>query len=132
MAVPGVRDALQSTRARVAAVSPIVAGEAVAGLPALDGIAGMAGLDRRSRGGISRFSDLLVVDIRDTQAAAKLEQTGMRVHCAKTVMRTSEDKAALAESVLQVVRGVAAKMGRHRNRHDSCPGEKTWVVPNND
>jgi len=110
LAVPGVRDALQSTRARVAAVSPIVAGEAVAG---------PAGILMASQGwpvsiaGVAEayhdFLDLLVVDIRDTQAAAKLEQTGMRVHCAKTVMRTSEDKAALAESVLQVVRGVAAK-----------------------
>jgi LPPG:FO 2-phospho-L-lactate transferase len=110
LAVPGIRDALQSTRARVAAVSPIVAGEAVAG---------PAGILMASQGwpvsiaGVAEayhdFLDLLVVDIRDTQAAAKLEQTGMRVHCAKTVMRTSEDKAALAESVLQVVRGVAAK-----------------------
>jgi LPPG:FO 2-phospho-L-lactate transferase len=108
LAVPGVRDALQSTRARVAAVSPIVAGEAVAGpagiLMASQGLAvSIAGVAEAYHD----FLDLLIVDVRDAQAADDLQKTGMRVHCAKTVMRTPEDKAELATSVLNAVRGDA-------------------------
>ena len=110
LAVPGVRDALQSTRARVVAVSPIVAGEAVAGpagiLMASQGLAvSIAGIAEAYHD----FLDLLVVDVRDAQAAEVLQRTGMRVHCAKTVMRTSEDKAGLALSVLEAVRGESTK-----------------------
>ena len=109
LAVPGVRDALQSTRARVAAVSPIVAGAAVAGpagaLMASQGLqVSIAGVAEAYHD----FLDLLVVDVKDAQAAQDLRKTtGMNTYCAKTVMRSAEDKAALATSVLQAVRGNA-------------------------
>jgi LPPG:FO 2-phospho-L-lactate transferase len=109
LAVPGVRDALQSTRARVAAVSPIVAGAAVAGpagaLMASQGLqVSIAGVAEAYHD----FLDLLVVDVKDAQAAQELQKaTGMNVHCAKTVMRSGDDKAALATSVLEAVRGNA-------------------------
>ena len=109
LAVPGVRDALQSTRARVAAVSPIVAGAAVAGpagaLMASQGLqVSIAGVAEAYHD----FLDVLVVDVKDAQAAQDLRKTtGMNIYCAKTVMRSAEDKAALATSVLQAVRGNA-------------------------
>jgi LPPG:FO 2-phospho-L-lactate transferase len=109
LAVPGVRDALQKTRGRIAAVSPIVGGEAVAG---------PAGILMTSQGlpvsiaGVAEayhdFLDVLVVDVRDTQAAEELRQTGVRVHVAKTIMQTSEDKANLASEVLSAVAGQTA------------------------
>lgn len=111
VAVPGVREALQSTKARIAAVSPIVAGAAVAGpagaLMAAQGfevsIAGVAAAYRE-------FLDMLVVDVRDQRAADILQkEMGIRVQCAKTVMRTAEDKADLAANVLSAVRGQASK-----------------------
>ncbi len=117
LAVPGLRDALQKTKGRIAAVSPIVGGEAVAG---------PAGILMTSQGlpvsiaGVAEayhdFLDLLVVDVRDAQAAEELRQTGVRVHVAKTIMQTSEDKANLASEVLSAVAGqTAAHAGLDRS-----------------
>jgi 2-phospho-L-lactate transferase/gluconeogenesis factor (CofD/UPF0052 family) len=50
------------------------------------------------------FLDMLVVDVRDAEAAEELRKTGLRVHVTKTIMRTAEDKADLAGSVLAAVR----------------------------
>jgi 2-phospho-L-lactate transferase/gluconeogenesis factor (CofD/UPF0052 family) len=46
------------------------------------------------------FLDLLICDTRDARAAEALRQTGVRVQCAQTIMRSAEDKAALARIVL--------------------------------
>ena len=105
LAVPGVREALHQTRGRIAAVSPIVAGEAVAG-PA--GILMTAQGLPVSVAGVAQayhdFLDMLIVDVRDADAAEELRKTGLRVHVTKTIMRTSEDKADLAAAVLAAVR----------------------------
>jgi LPPG:FO 2-phospho-L-lactate transferase len=102
LAVPGLREALQESRARIAAVSPIVGGAAVTGpaavLMAAQGfavsIAGVADFYRD-------FLDLLVVDAQDAPAAEELRKTGIRVHCTATIMRKIEDRVALAKSVLE-------------------------------
>lgn len=109
LAVPGVREALQRTKARIAAVSPIVAGEAVAGpagiLMASQGLpVSIAGVAQAYHD----FLDLLVVDVRDAQAAEDLRRTGLRVHTAKSIMRTAEEKADLARAVLDAVGGPMA------------------------
>jgi len=101
LAVPGIRDALRESRGQIAAVSPIVAGAAVSG---------PAGTLLESQGievsiaGVAMyyhdFLDLLVVDTRDAQGAEELRKTGMRVHCTPTIMRTNEDRIALAEVTL--------------------------------
>jgi LPPG:FO 2-phospho-L-lactate transferase len=113
LAVPGVRETLQKTQARIAAVSPIIAGEAVAGpagiLMASQGLpVSVAGVAQAYHD----FLDMLVVDVRDAQAGEDLRQTGLRVHVAKTLMRTPEDKADLANAVLSAVRGQAAHAGQ--------------------
>ncbi len=105
LAVPGIRAALRETRARVAAVSPIVGDAAVTGpaaaLMAAQGfavsIAGVADFYRD-------FLDLLVVDSEDMPATEALRQTGMTVHCTPTIMRRNEDRIALAKSVLHAAR----------------------------
>src|SRR5215469_12233654 len=112
LAVPGVRDALQRTQGKIAAVSPIIAGEAVAGpagiLMASQGLAvSVAGVAEAYHD----FLDMLVIDLRDEQSADELRQSGLRVHVTKTMMRTAEDKAELASSVLSAIRGQAATAG---------------------
>ncbi|HUB02407.1 MAG TPA: 2-phospho-L-lactate transferase [Terriglobales bacterium] len=105
LAVPGVREALRESRARIAAVSPIVGGEAVTGpagtLLAAQGfavsIAGIADC-------YHDFLDLLVVDSKDGAAAEKLQETGMRVLCTQTIMRTNEARVALAKTVVNAGR----------------------------
>jgi len=114
LAVPGVREALHKTRGRIAAVSPIVAGEAVAGpagiLMASQGLpVSVAGIAQAYHD----FLDMLIVDVRDTEAADELRKSGLRVQVAKTVMRTAEDKAELASAVLSAVRGQSAAAADH-------------------
>ncbi len=114
LAVPGVREALHKTKGRIAAVSPIVAGEAVAGpagiLMASQGLpVSVAGVAQAYHD----FLDMLVVDVRDAEAAEELKQSGLRVQVAKTVMRTAEDKAELAGAVLSAVRGQSAAAADH-------------------
>lgn len=101
LAVPGIREALRASRARIAAVSPIVGGRAVSGpagaLMTAQGfavsIAGVADC-------YHDFLDLLVVDSKDEADADALRKTSLRVHCTPSIMRTNEDRVALAKSVL--------------------------------
>jgi LPPG:FO 2-phospho-L-lactate transferase len=103
MAVPGIREALRESRARIAAVSPIVAGAAVSG-PA--GILMQAQGFPVSIAGVAKFYhdflDVLVVDLKDRRMADELQKSGMRVHCTQTLMRTQEDRIALAKTVLSL------------------------------
>jgi LPPG:FO 2-phospho-L-lactate transferase len=103
MAVPGIREALRESRARIAAVSPIVAGAAVSG-PA--GILMQAQGFPVSIAGVAEFYhdflDLLVVDSKDKRGADELQKSGMRVHATQILMRTQEDRIALAKAVLQL------------------------------
>ena len=101
LAVPGIRDALLRARGKIAAVSPIVGNAPVAG-PA--GILMTAQGLPCSIAGVAKayedFLDLLICDTRDARAADALRANGLRVQCAQTIMRTAEDKAALARTVL--------------------------------
>ena len=110
LAVRGIREALLETRARIAAVSPIVGDAAVSGpagnlmqaqgLPV--SIAGVAEsyLD---------FLDLLIVDKSDTGRAAELRNRGLQVECANAVMKTTEDRVTLARTVLSFSAGSQAR-----------------------
>jgi hypothetical protein len=51
---------------------------------------------------------MLIVDVRDAEAADELRKSGLRVEVAKTVMRTLEDRTELANAVLTAVRGQSA------------------------
>jgi len=104
LAVPGVREALRETPAKVAAVSPIVGGNAVSGpagvLMAAHGLpVSIAGVAEA----YEDFLDILLADLRDIEAVKKLERPGLRVHCTNTIMRTGEDKAKLARTLLAVL-----------------------------
>jgi LPPG:FO 2-phospho-L-lactate transferase len=101
LAVPGVREALRSARGKVAAVSPIIGNAPVAG-PA--GILMTAQGLPCSIAGVAKayedFLDLLICDTQDARSAQALRASGLRVECAQTIMRSPEDRAALARSVL--------------------------------
>jgi LPPG:FO 2-phospho-L-lactate transferase len=98
LAVPGIRDALRSSAAPIAAVSPIVGGDAVSG-PA-GRLMEMMGWGS-TIGGVARayedFLDLLIVD--NTDASEAKQMSGARVLCTNTMMRSDEDKRALAQVV---------------------------------
>ena len=109
LAVPGIHEALCRARGKVAAISPIVGGAAVAG---------PAGILMAARGlpcsiaGVAKtyedFLDLLICDTRDAKAAEDLRKSSLRVECTQSIMRTAEDKAALARTVLFFALGADA------------------------
>jgi len=110
LAVPGIREALLRCRGRVAAISPIVGNAPVAGpagiLMAAQGLpCSIVGVAHA----YEEFIDVLVCDNRDNRAAELLRANGLDVQCAQTIMRTAEDKAALAREVLSYVSTPRAK-----------------------
>lgn len=105
LAVPGVRDHVTRRRARVVAVSPIIAGAAVKG-PA-DRLLRELGHEP-SVVGIARlcapWAGTLVIDEQDASLASMVEAQGVRAVVAPTMMSTPARAAALAEAVLDAAR----------------------------
>ncbi|TFD90072.1 2-phospho-L-lactate transferase [Cryobacterium serini] len=106
LAVPGVRDALRSTRARVAGVSPIIGGAAVRGMAdtclhtiGVDTSALAVGLHygARSQGGLL---DAWLVDETDTAALPTLAAAGIRSAAAPLWMTDLPATTAMAAAVL--------------------------------
>jgi LPPG:FO 2-phospho-L-lactate transferase len=102
LAVDGVRDALKRTNARVVGVSPIVAGLPIKG-PA-DKILRGLGLEASAFGVAKLYSDFLdtiVIDTKDVMKKGEIERLGVNVKVINTVMKSLEDKVALAKAVLE-------------------------------
>jgi LPPG:FO 2-phospho-L-lactate transferase len=101
LAVPGIREALSRTQAPVAAISPIVGGAAVSG-PA-GALMEAHGLEASIAGVAEMYNDFLdglIVDRRDQQSTASLKESGLHVHSADTIMKTSQDRVRLAQEVV--------------------------------
>ena len=103
LAVSGVREAIADFKGPRIAVSPIVSGQAVKG-PAAKMLAELGeevscvGVARRLQG----LCDTLVIDEADRGEAPAVEALGMRAVVTDTIMRTDDDKIALAEQVVQL------------------------------
>jgi LPPG:FO 2-phospho-L-lactate transferase len=113
LAVPGIRDALRQTSARVVAVSPIIGSAAVSG-PA-GTLMKATGLDV-SIAGVAEayrdFLDFMVADESDADAGRMLTSGNLEVHCASIMMGSIEDRARLARTALTL----------------ACPGLVTAVA----
>jgi LPPG:FO 2-phospho-L-lactate transferase len=101
LAVPGIRGALQITRAKVVAVSPIIGKVAVTGpaanLMMAQGLqVSIAGVAKAYEG----FLDILIADDSDAAAAQSVTSDGLQVHCTNILMRDTEDKTRIARSAL--------------------------------
>ena len=104
LALPGIEEALQAADAPVVAVSPIIAGKALKG-PA-DRMLASLGHDSTALG-VARLYDGLVrqfvIDEQDAALAAEIEsQTAVSVTVLPTVMRTDDDRASLARSLVEL------------------------------
>ena len=93
LAVPGVLEALQRARGKIAAVSPIVGNAPVAGpagiLMAAQGLpCSIAGVAQA----YEDFLDVLICDTRDARPAETLRNNGLRVQCTQTIMRSPKIK----------------------------------------
>ncbi|MCW4047068.1 MAG: 2-phospho-L-lactate transferase [Candidatus Bathyarchaeota archaeon] len=101
LTVDGVRDALRHTEARKIAITPIVAGAPIKG-PA-DKIMRGLGLEVSAFAVAKLYADFLdtfVLDAADAAERSRIERLGIEVKVANTLMRSLEDKVALARVVL--------------------------------
>lgn len=109
----GVRAALRASRAPVIAVSPIVGGAAIKGPAAkmftelnLPSTA-LAVAEHYVAGAGGGLLDGFVIDDVDAEFAPAIERLGVKVLATQTVMKTLDDRIALARDVLQF----AARLG---------------------
>jgi LPPG:FO 2-phospho-L-lactate transferase len=102
LSIREVRDALCNTPARVVGISPIVGGAPIKG-PADKLLRGL-GVEVSAFGVAELYSDFIdgfVVDLVDAAQKSRIEKLGVDVSVANTVMRSLEDKIALAKAVLK-------------------------------
>lgn len=101
LAVPGIRETLRTTHAKVVAVSPIIGSAPVSG-PAANlmtaqglpvSVAGIAEVYRD-------FLDAIVVDDSDAEESTSLASHRLQIHCTDILMRSTEDKARIARATL--------------------------------
>ena len=104
LSVPGLREALRRTTAKVLAVTPIISGRAVKGPAAA--MLEQTGRDVSAVGVAELYRDFLdvfVLDERDKALASRIAALGVQVHIADTLMNGSEDKLNLARRLLAMV-----------------------------
>jgi len=102
LGLKGVRDALKHTCARKVAISPIVAGAPVKG-PADKLLRGL-GLEVSAFSVAKLYADFLdafIIDVADVGQKQRIEQLGLEVKVANTIMRSMDDKVGLAKVALQ-------------------------------
>lgn len=101
LAIPGVREGLESFGGFRVAVSPIVGGSALRGPAAkmmgeLSDDASCAGVARQYMGIIDAF----LIDHQDSELAPEIEGLGIEAIPASIIMETEADKVALAETIM--------------------------------
>jgi LPPG:FO 2-phospho-L-lactate transferase len=98
LAIPGVRQAMIDSPVPIIAVSPIIAGQAVKGPTAK--MMQELGLDPSAGTVAHRYHDLLDGYVIDHADMSEVVSIDARVTLAQTLMRTMEDREALARTVL--------------------------------
>jgi LPPG:FO 2-phospho-L-lactate transferase len=104
LSVKDIKDALEETEAKIAAISPIVRGSPIKG-PADKLMQGL-GLEV-SAYAVARlyrhFVDIFVIDNVDHAEKERIERLGLRVVTTNTIMKDLEDKVQLARVTLRSV-----------------------------
>lgn len=104
LAIPHLRGAIESRRADVVAVSPLVGGKALKG-PA-DRLMAELGLEPSVRGIAEFYRELagtLVIDVVDAEHAGAIESMGLRCVVTDTIMSDTDVAAALCLTMLKAV-----------------------------
>ena len=98
LSLPGVRAALRACRAPVVAVSPIIGGNAVKGPTAK--IMAELGVPVCAVAVARHYADILDIYVADEADTDEFGEFGIPVRLTRTLMRTLEDRDALARAVL--------------------------------
>jgi LPPG:FO 2-phospho-L-lactate transferase len=108
LAVPGMRTWMTTQRAPIVAVSPIVGGAAIKGPAAkIMGELGVAATAAAVAMHYRGLIDGIVIDEVDAGLRSEIEAAGIAVRVAPTVMRSSDDRVALANACLDFAAEIA-------------------------
>jgi len=102
LGLKGVRDTLKRSNARKIAISPIIAGAPVKG-PA-DKLLRSYGLEVSAYSVAKLYADIIdtfIIDTVDADQKLRIEQLGIKVKVANTLMRSANDKIQLAKITLE-------------------------------
>ena len=105
LAVPGIRAAIRCSAAPVVAISPIIQGATLKG-PADLMLQGL-GFEVSAYGVAQYYDDLLsgyILDTLDASLGPRVEALGLRVEVTNSIMKTLDDKVALARAALTLAR----------------------------
>ncbi len=107
LAVPGIRDAVQSRRSVVVAISPIVGGAPLRGMA--DRLLPVVGVEVSAAGVAQHYGSVLmegfVIDEVDRDAASEIESLGLRVAVTDTIMVDDDAAESLARAALDLAGG---------------------------
>lgn len=106
LAVPGTRDLLKQTQAKVVVISSVVAGESLKG--PTDKMLQQLGLEVTALQIAKLYediADIFVLDEQDKALQPEIESLGLKVVVTDTVMRNKEKKRDLAEITLAALAG---------------------------
>lgn len=98
LAMPGLRAAIRECRAPVVAVSPIIAGKAVKGPTAK--LMRELGMEASATAAARRYEGLLDAYVHDISETEAIELPGVSLRATMTLMKSMEDRDALARAVL--------------------------------
>jgi len=104
LAIPGIENSLIRSKAKVLAISPIIAGRAIKGPVAR--MLGQLGMEVSAAGiaGIyGHLADIFILDNNDRTLVDQVSSLGMQAFIAQTLMDTLDSKIALAEKILEIV-----------------------------
>jgi len=108
LAVPGIREAIRNSAAPVVAISPIIQGATLKG-PADLMLQGL-GFEVSAYGVAQYYDDLLngyILDTLDADLEPRVASLGLRVEVTNSIMKTLDDKVALARAALTLARTCA-------------------------
>ncbi len=109
LALPGLRERLRDCAAPVIAVSPVVGGRAIKG-PTVKMMQEL-GVPNSAAWVADHYADFLdgfVLDVEDEGLAPEIAASGLEVAVTRTVMRTLEDRVALAGDCVEFIDRLAA------------------------
>ncbi len=108
LAIPGIRDSISKTSAKIVGVSPIVGGRSIKG--PLDRIMENLGLEVSPFGVAQLYKGLMkgyVIDQIDRSTVPKITNLGMRVFATNTLMDSMEAKTKLARETINFAETLA-------------------------
>ncbi|MEM3437082.1 MAG: 2-phospho-L-lactate transferase [Nitrososphaerales archaeon] len=111
LSVPGIRESLKETKAKIVGISPLIAGKTVKG-PAdklMSSLAAQLQIKKEdvSAYGVAKlyrdFLDIFIIDNLDVNLKEKIESLGIKVFITNTIMKDLKEKMRLAKTALNTI-----------------------------